>query len=116
MDIAYREFKPSPELAPYVECYWLQTHDGTPGEESPVQCCLPLGMLEVLIHPDETLSDILHEGRWQQLPRAFFHGIYNSVARSIHPCGFLFSKRKVNSENDQLIMAFLPIIAPIVSD
>ena len=78
MEITYREFKPSPELSPYVECYWLQTHEGTPGEESPVQCCLPLGMIEVLIHPDEIQSDILHEGRWQQLPRAFFHGIYNN--------------------------------------
>lgn len=78
MEITYSEFKPSPELAPYVECYWLQTHDGTPGEESPVQCCLPLGMLEVLIHPDDILSDIFHEGRWQQLPKAFFHGLYNN--------------------------------------
>ena len=78
MDIDYLEFKPAAHLAPYVECYWLHTFTGSTGAYSPVQCCLPLGMLEVLIHPDENVADILLNEEWQPLPRAFFHGIYNN--------------------------------------
>lgn len=77
MNITYNEMAPSPHLAPYVECYWVQAFDGDPDEESPVQRCLPLGMLEVLIHPDPNICDILLDGNWEVLPRAFFHGIYS---------------------------------------
>ena len=78
MNINYREFAPSLDLAPFVECYWLHSFEGSEGQLSPVQKCLPLGMLEVIIHPDPIISDILIDGAWQPLPRAFFHGIYNN--------------------------------------
>ncbi|WP_181369501.1 helix-turn-helix transcriptional regulator [Flavobacterium album] len=78
MTITYEEFKPTAGLAPYVECYWVQSFSGAPGEVSPVQRCLPLGMLEVIIHVDENIADILENGQAGQLPRAFFHGIYNN--------------------------------------
>ncbi len=77
MIIEYNEFRPPAHLAPYVECYWVQSFGGGPEEESPIQRCLPLGMLEVLIHPDPNIADILLDGVWQQLPRALFHGIYS---------------------------------------
>ncbi|MEL1245257.1 AraC family transcriptional regulator [Flavobacterium sp. DGU11] len=78
MKITYEEFSPSADLAPYVECYWVHSFTGESGEDSPVQRCLPLGMVEVIIHPDENISDLLTEEQWQQLPRSFFHGIYNN--------------------------------------
>lgn len=78
MNIIYQEFKPSAGLSPFVECYWLHSFDGAPTEESPVQRCLPLGMLEVIIHLDENIADILIDEEWQPLPRAMFHGIYNN--------------------------------------
>ncbi|MCW4469952.1 AraC family transcriptional regulator [Flavobacterium sp. MFBS3-15] len=77
MNIHYYEFPPAPHLAPHVECYWVQEFDGEPAEESPVQRCVPLGMLEVLIHPDTNICDILLDDAWEPLPRAFFHGIYS---------------------------------------
>lgn len=78
MDINYLEFTPAPHLAQYVECYWLQTFSGNAGEDSPVQCCLPLGMLEVIMHPDHNVADILIGEDWQPLPRSLFHGMYSN--------------------------------------
>lgn len=78
MNITYQEFKPSLQLTPYVECYWLHSFDGDTQEESPVQRCLPLGMLEVIIHLDENIADIFINGDWKPLPRYMFHGIYNN--------------------------------------
>lgn len=78
MEINYFEFKPAAHLAPYVECYWLQTFNGDAGTYSPVQCCLPLGMLEIIMHPDDNVADILTGDEWQPLPRSLFHGIYSN--------------------------------------
>lgn len=94
MDISYQEFKPSRQLIPYVECYWLQSFNGEPGEVSPVQRCLPLGMLEVIIHPEKELAEILIDNNWEDLPRSFFHGIYNNpVYWRIRGKGRLFGIR-----------------------
>lgn len=78
MESSYQEFRPSPALMPYVECYWLHAFNGLSFEESAIQRCLPIGMLEILIHIDDNRAGILHNGQWQCLPHAFFTGIYNS--------------------------------------
>lgn len=94
MEITYKEYQPSEALTPFVECYWMHSFEGAPGEESPVQRCLPLGMLEVLIHVDDAIADILHNGKWIPLPRAFFHGIYNEpVYWKIAGAGRIFGIR-----------------------
>ena len=94
MEITYREYQPSEALTPFVECYWMHSFDGPESEESPVQRCLPLGMLEVLFHVDDAIADILHEGKWIPLPRAFFHGIYNApVYWKIRGSGRIFGIR-----------------------
>lgn len=78
MDINYFEFKPADHLAPYVECYWLHTFSGDAGIDSPVQCCLPIGMLEVIMHTDDNVADILIDEEWQPLPQSLFHGMYST--------------------------------------
>jgi AraC-like DNA-binding protein len=78
MQINYKEFKPSPDLASVVECYWLYTFEGEPTEESPVQKCLPIGMYEVLFHLDATISSVWYDNQWKVLPKSFFTGIYNN--------------------------------------
>jgi AraC-like DNA-binding protein len=77
MNISYTEFAPSPDLAAYIDCYWLYSFEGAEDEESPVQKCLPTGMLEILIHLDDSVAEIEIAGKWQKLPHDFFTGIYN---------------------------------------
>lgn len=78
MKISYHEYKPSHDLLPYVECFWICSFEGEDNEESPVQRCLPMGMYEILIHLDQNISDILLEEHWRGLPRDFFTGIYDN--------------------------------------
>lgn len=79
MVIAYNEFLPSLALQPFVENYWYQVFDGDAGEESPVQVCLPLGMVQIIIHVHQQDCRVLVDGRWQKLPDAFFVGIYKDA-------------------------------------
>ncbi|MGE0589972.1 MAG: DUF6597 domain-containing transcriptional factor [Cyclobacteriaceae bacterium] len=44
--IRYQEFKPSPQLAPYIKCYWLLESSGIPVEEK----IMPDGCIEMLFH------------------------------------------------------------------
>jgi len=76
---SYQEFKPSPALQPYVENYWLLVFDGVPGEESPMQRCLPLGMTQIIIHLHTQDCQLLVNGEWERLPGAFFVGLYKDV-------------------------------------
>jgi AraC-like DNA-binding protein len=76
MNIAYLEAQPSPVLQPYVDCYWLQSFTETQGEYSPVQRCVPLGMVELIVHLDEDCCEVCFDNRWHRLPRIFMAGLY----------------------------------------
>jgi len=39
-----------PDLAPFIEGFWLLASEGAPDEVSPVYCCLPNGAWEVVFH------------------------------------------------------------------
>ena len=94
MKIDYHEYKPSPDLEAYVECYWMHTFEGSGTEESPVQKCLPIGMYEMLFFIDENVGLIYNNGIWELLPRNFFTGIYDkSVEWKMPGCGRLFGIR-----------------------
>jgi AraC-like DNA-binding protein len=94
MNISYNEFKPSPDLDRYVECYWLHTFDGQPKEESPVQKCLPIGMYEMLFFLEGGVGSIYTNGKWIKLPKCFFTGIYdNPVEWKMPGQGKLFGIR-----------------------
>ncbi|GAB3897320.1 hypothetical protein GCM10028803_15690 [Larkinella knui] len=79
MNTSYQEFKPSPALEPFVECYWLHHFEASDNEESPVQRCLPFGTLELIIHLDDTRAFALFNNQWQKLPQAFFAGLYQDA-------------------------------------
>ncbi|MCO6147364.1 helix-turn-helix transcriptional regulator [Flavobacterium sp. NRK1] len=94
MKIDYHEYKPSPDLKAYVECYWMHSFEGGSNEESPVQKCLPIGMYEMLFFIDENIGLIYNNGIWEPLPRNFFTGIYDkSVEWKMPGCGRLFGIR-----------------------
>lgn len=79
MIIAYKEFRPSVVLQPYVENYWLQVFDGDPTEESPKQVCLPLGMTQIIVHVNQQGCEVCLDGDWQPLPQALFAGVYRDM-------------------------------------
>ncbi|RYG00380.1 MAG: AraC family transcriptional regulator [Chitinophagaceae bacterium] len=79
MNITYREFSPSFLLQPYVDCYWIQTFSGFAGEVSPNQRCLPLGMMEIIIHLDSNRCEIYENGTWKKLPYVFIAGMYRET-------------------------------------
>jgi AraC-like DNA-binding protein len=79
MIIAYKEFRPSVALQPYVENYWLQVFDGDPSEESPHQVCLPLGMVQIIVHVNQPDCGVLQGNDWHPLPHALFAGVYNNA-------------------------------------
>ena len=76
MQINYQEIKPSAHLQPYVDCYWLQQFTETSGCTSPVQRCLPFGMVELIVHLDDNHCEVFMEGRWNRLPKVFIAGLY----------------------------------------
>ncbi len=79
MIISYKEFFPSRALAPYVENYWYQVFDGEQGEVSPAQVCLPLGMVQIIVHVFQQDCEVQVANGWQRLPDAFFVGIYKDA-------------------------------------
>jgi AraC-like DNA-binding protein len=79
MLITYKEYKPSLPLQPYVENYWYQEFHGAPGEFSPLQVCLPLGMTQIIFHVNGQDCDVWMNGGWHRLPDAFFVGIYKET-------------------------------------
>lgn len=79
MIISYKEYLPSLALKPYVENYWCQVFDGSADVESPIQVCLPLGMVQIIIHTLQQDCQVQAGAGWQRLPDAFFVGIYKDA-------------------------------------
>lgn len=79
MQTSYQEFRPSPTLQSFVECYWLHYFETSGYEESPVQRCLPYGALELILHLDDNPAYALFNNNWQKLPQAFFVGLYRDT-------------------------------------
>ncbi|MGG7665349.1 DUF6597 domain-containing transcriptional factor [Dyadobacter sp. BHUBP1] len=81
MSSGYQEFKPSAELQPYVECYWLHRFETVGERESPVQRCIPFGTLELILHLDDNRCNALFDGQWEKLPPAFLVGLYRDAVQ-----------------------------------
>lgn len=75
MEIDYQEHEPTPALAPYVDRYWTFTTGGTARELTPEQCCIPLGMSELMLHLRGPYCAGLVDGSWTTFPRVYFTGI-----------------------------------------
>ena len=75
MEISYQEHAPAPALAPFVDRYWTFTTGGTERDTTPEQCCIPLGMSELMLHLRGPYCAGLVQGRWTTFPRVYFTGI-----------------------------------------
>ena len=75
MEIIYQEFQPSPLLAHLIEGYWYLKGEGSSSEFSPLQSCLPMGAVELIIHLTEHRSEYLKNGEWVLFPEAYVVGV-----------------------------------------
>jgi AraC-like DNA-binding protein len=80
MDIFYQEYKPTAALQSYIECFWYHVSEGHGIEESPVQHCLPLGVVEIIHYVNRDVCKLLVDGKWIDLPDAFMVGIWKDTA------------------------------------
>jgi AraC-like DNA-binding protein len=68
--VRYREFSPSPDLQPIVECFWTLESSGGPGAPQRV---VPDGHPELILNSGTPFEALVGDG-WRQQPRLFFAG------------------------------------------
>jgi AraC-like DNA-binding protein len=71
----YQEYQPSKHLADYIDCFWYNSMAGDIDEESPIQRCLPLGMVELIIHLEGRNSQSKWQNHWTSFSEAYVVGI-----------------------------------------
>lgn len=77
----YKEYLPDPLLRPYVECYWqfLSGADARGGQ--PMQRCLPLGSMEIIVQTDLRPCEILgSDGKFEKSSDIYLTGLYTDTA------------------------------------
>lgn len=68
----YQEFPPSPQLAPFVKCFWvLESDDPGPHDKERI---FPDGSIEWIYHYGDHFRKFLSETASVVQPRSFFHG------------------------------------------
>jgi AraC-like DNA-binding protein len=77
MKIAVQQYAVPDDLKPYIDSFWQLHYDDAASAISPVQYCLALGSIEIIVHttPPFTHSGIL-AGRQVDFPEAFIGGIH----------------------------------------
>ncbi len=87
MTMRYREFEPSPELRPFVVCYWILEGRGdgaARGErEEAAQPVFPDGHPELLLHYGDRFSEVVN-GVHSEQPRAALAGQTESAMQLLH--------------------------------
>lgn len=81
--MSYREYIPSMPFRPFVDCYWHHiTSNAVPGKELPVQRCLPLGTVEIIVQVDGVLAEIFDNQSqvWERSARIYITGLYTDTA------------------------------------
>ncbi|MBK7935653.1 MAG: AraC family transcriptional regulator [Lewinellaceae bacterium] len=63
------------DLKPYLGSIWYFEAEGPETEISPVQYCLPTGMIELIIHVKPPLHSVKWRGQWTVFPEAFIAGV-----------------------------------------
>ncbi|MBE7169028.1 MAG: helix-turn-helix transcriptional regulator [Williamsia sp.] len=77
----YQEYLPAFPLRKYIDCYWYHVFDGThTREEPPVQRCLPLGSVELIIQTGAKPCFINQRGVWEKSAAVYFTGLYTETA------------------------------------
>lgn len=75
MKVNYEEFHPSPVLSQLVDMYWYSSFEAGQSEFSPLQYCLPDGMVELIVHLGDHSSQGIVNGRWVTFPESLLVGI-----------------------------------------
>ncbi len=81
--MSYREYVPSQPLRQYVDCYWhYVSGQAAPAGQLPIQRCLPLGSIEIILQVDGMMADIFDNTRqqWEKSFRIYFAGMYTDTA------------------------------------
>lgn len=81
--MSYREYVPSQPLREYVDCYWHHiAGQAAPAGELPVQRCLPLGTIEIILQVNDMMADILDNNRqqWEKSFRIYLAGMFTDTA------------------------------------
>lgn len=76
MEITDSLFEVPQDLKPFIKAIWSVRAEGQPGEISPMQCCLPNGLAELIINltPKYQHFGQLH-GDWMTFPNAYVVGV-----------------------------------------
>jgi AraC-like DNA-binding protein len=75
MEFIYQEYQPSASLTAIVDCYWSLHTTGSRHELSPKHRCLPLGMVELIIHQDDNCAHGMVGNQLRIFPQAMLVGI-----------------------------------------
>lgn len=81
--MSYREYVPSQPLKQYVDCYWHHiSGEAAPAGELPIQRCLPLGTIEIILQVDGMMADIFDNTRqqWEKSFRIYLAGMFTDTA------------------------------------
>jgi len=74
MRVHYTEHRPSPCAAHLIDVHWTFATGGRSRDLSPVQQCVPMGMVEIILMV-RGRSHGFFNGRWVRLPRQLVVGI-----------------------------------------
>jgi AraC-like DNA-binding protein len=78
--MTYQEFLPALPLRKYVDCYWYHVFDdGMQVKEPPVQRCLPLGSVELIVQVAGKPCFIHHKGSWEMSSSIYFAGLHTDT-------------------------------------
>jgi AraC-like DNA-binding protein len=71
----YQVYKPSLALGDFIDCFWYYSMEGSQEMASPTQRCLPLGMVELIIHLKGKPSQGFWKNNWQSFPDSYLVGV-----------------------------------------
>lgn len=98
MKIATQQFDIPADLQPYLESIWYCAGEGPETEISPVQCCLPTGMTELIFHLTSPRHTVKWQGEWQVFPDAFVVGVQTEYVNWRMPGGTILWRVTVKPE------------------
>jgi AraC-like DNA-binding protein len=77
----YTEYTPSAHLKNYVDCYWSYDPSHMLTDRPPVNRCLPLGTVEIIMQVDDVPCIILNSTTqaWEKSHRIYFTGLFTET-------------------------------------
>lgn len=87
MKINLQQFDIPADLKPYLGSIWFCAGDGPETEMSPVQSCLPTGMVELIVHLTPPRHIVNWDDEWTVFPEAIVVGLQTEPVRWRMPGG-----------------------------